>query len=147
MTPLNGFEMQYVGAPDHYHLLRHGKVWKAPCDGALLLGAWAVHGLILVMTQDNDGYEDMLHLSLMGTTGEVMEDVTIGVLYENGQAQNILVTGPDRLALTFPFPPIQWQITVLPKPKWCIPWPGNWSAVWRINSPWRTQLQCRYFRR
>jgi|SRR6478735_9268115 len=117
-------------------LLRDGQA-LAEVDGAVLEAQYRCSQGYLLVTAEGDPDEQLLHLHLMSTKCEALDQVSLGRMYNAGNFSRPTIGEGDVLEFSF-FAQERWRLTVLPRPKRMLSVP--FSPVRRAGGVLRAHL-------
>lgn len=119
MTPLppSAFSLKLIGsylsdAPLRSEILLNGERTGKTLDGAILEAALRWKELILVFATDAVLYEDTLHIYLLDTNLNVLDQASMGGLYVTGTFSLVDIILPDTVRFMF-FGGIVWSLKLL----------------------------------
>jgi hypothetical protein len=69
----------------------------------------------LVITSDDNPYEEILHFYLLNEPGQVLDELSLGQMYHPGILRNVVPHADDRLDFSF-FGSERWRLAILDRP-------------------------------
>jgi hypothetical protein len=88
----------------------------------------------LLITSDGDPFENELHLYLLGPSGDVVDGVSLGLVYHSGTLSDVEIVG-DTLEFSF-FGAERWRVTIMDSPRMWLP-PNPFARLRSEVGAWR----------
>lgn len=108
----------------------NGMRTRACVSGSVLEAAVrCVPGWLVFLTDDTP-FEEMLHIGLVATSGELLDTSTIGAMYGTGTFESLRLEPPDTVRFRF-FQDADWSIEVFDRPRLAIPFRSDVRFAWR----------------
>ncbi len=107
-----------------------GKSTEKYVPGATLEAAVSWGDYFLLFMTDDVPYEEMLGVLLLDDKLDIVDSATIGVPYSTGSFSSLHLSPPDRVSFHF-IGDFTWEIELLTKPGFRIPFFSEPRGVWR----------------
>lgn len=143
MTPTLEFSVQSDSTGYKCQLLRDQKPLSLELSGGELLGAWQVYDKYLLLINDANYYEDSVNIHLLDAQMQVIESVSIGVMYSTGEAENIEILGPEQIGFSYPTSDQLWHLTISPTPRWRNPLAAWFGCQWWLTPGFKRYIGIR----
>ena len=114
MQAIDKFRIEPLEGGERSRLVFDGRA-SIEVDGIVLERQFQCSRGYLVITSDDVPHEEMLHFYFLSEESEILDELSLGQIYQSGILRNVVAHADDRLEFSF-FGAEHWLLTILDRP-------------------------------